>query len=1254
MSKLIITIFIALLPVLLFGEQHQLHLYNWNQSKGYPGGRVQDIKQDEAGFIWLLSAAELMRFDGTEFIRYKLPKAILEGNNKFLTFSSDTDILVQTSDGRVMMFNIIHQKWQRFSKDISIEESTDQTINKIVNSGIWKGNIVRLPYENEYYFLHNGLKRWNVRSGKPERVDIARVLPDNRLENIILDKYNRIWFSMPLFGIGFYDPDEKEFCWVRNVSERSSWQNGYESFAGLLDQNITKLYFDKQGNLWIGTSNNGIYRIYFEKKRFEVYKFDYREGKGLAHQDISYPLALKDGDVWIGTWGGGINIWTKEELAKSAPEFINIPPMRGVKGRLQHGQVFPLQEDGEGNIWFGTYGGGVHYISYENRKEGNYVFANYQSKDNGARNLPSNMVWALNIDSGGDVWIGTNKGLARHNRKKDVFDQQFDEIADPNQFDGLDIGMIAEPFRHQLWIGTRNSGLFYWNRNTNHIKHYTNNDNFIMDDILQCVPGNSEEIWFASREGLYHLNTHNDQFRKIKLGEGSAINHIESLVKDERNNLWIGTGAGLIHLNTTTEKMRHYWMPGGQQSNSFTQGCSKDSLGYIYMGSRNGMYRYQSSEMLEKRQESPIIIHKLSVNGIRVRGDSILSDQVTGSRPVAYVDTVELDYNQNTMVLGFRTLSFAPDHQSIFEVKLEGFNDKWEETFDTERSYSKLNPGVYRFIVREKSSTLQRELLMIIHKPWWSSWWFILLVLSTTLGAAVKLYKSGMRRARLREQKHQQEEFDRMRVRFFINISHEIRTPLTLIMGGIDKLRKTADDLPDLKSELNRISRNSSRLMTLVNDVLDLKKLDAGKMKMKVSTIDLKAFLESIVDAFIMKEENPRFHLSVPEETVWLHSDREMIETVCYNLMSNAVKFSPPDSDIKISLKLMQPDGVIIEVADKGKGIPQEEQERIFERFYRNEETNVGGSGIGLALTLQLVKKLGGTIEVNSKPGEGSVFSVCLHSLPQNETKKSIAIAEEMVENSMTMDGKPLLLIVDDNPDIRDFVAEIFQDSFRILTAANGAIGLSAIIKHVPDLIITDVMMPEMNGFQLCNEVRNNVLISHIPLILLTAKSSKEAELKAMECLADDYVTKPFSRDVLHARVNRLLKQRESLKAYYRNTPEASLTEITEHSKDEEFINQAVGIIKENLSDELFNVSELADAMAISSSGLYKKVKSMTGLSPVEFIRMERLKEAARLLRKTSYSVTEISEMTGFSSQKYFSRIFRKQFDVSPANYRKS
>ena len=1198
-TRFLITLCIFIfLPLFGYSNNKELKIQHWNTNSGVPKKSIISINQDSIGYILFHCVDGVFRFSGN--------------NSKRINHLSDKNKINKQ----------VYLNGNRLYVGGKVQDGVYHEILK-TNSDYWVTTDL-------------GLGKVDTINQKVRFMNLPADLPSRKCLYLSEAPDGKIWFTISLGGLAFYDPLLDKFFTSQNIHEYDSYLYAYDIFSQLVDRYFSDLYFDKNGNLWIATLNNDVYKITFHPQKFQYFRFEYEQEGSLTHRDISYPLAMKNGDVWIGTWGGGINEWQQDELKLATPNFQQLPLRLNNGETLREKRIFPIMEDSHKDIWFGTFGGGLYFLDGNRKAKNDYrcrVFNTTNSK------IPSNLIRSLCEGINEDIWCGTQNGLV-HIDANFKMRSSMEELENPDMFNEQSITMIGLTGNHNLWIGTKKGNTYLWDLTSNKVKHFQYAGGKPMGSLT-----NVQEIdgvdWFASGKGIFYYNHRLNKFLAFKNNHLLPSRHLESVLSDKNGQLWFGSAQGLIKINPTTAEVSSFQMYGGHMGNSYTQGASTDSLGYMYFGSRYGFYRFHPDQIESKETVCPIVINEVGISGKNYTIDSLYDSSMWQN--IDSVSGLKLKYDQNNISIDYTSLNYNRDEVARYQVMLEGNDINWIETNDTRRSWSALSPGFYTFKLKENNKDNLCVLHFAIRPPWWNTVYAYAAYIVVFLLLFIVLFSFVSTRSTSKEKMRQKEKFDQLRFRFFLNVSHEIRTPLTLIKGAIDRLMES-DRKED--KELNRIHYNADRLMRMVNEVLDLKKMEAPEMTANKSFFNLKEFIESTVDAFHLREEKCKINLFLPSTPVWIYSSRDLIETILYNLLSNAIKFSNDKGIVEVHL-VIEDQTCRMKVRDYGIGISTEEQDLIFNRYFKTENKNSSGAGIGLSLVQELIRLLDGKIRVESEFAKGSTFTI---DLPVEH------LADVQGEKEFTLaNNKETLLIVDDMPDIRSFVKEIFEENYQCIEASNGVEALEIIKNNLPSLILSDVMMPEMNGFELCKRVKENIETSHIPVVLLTAKTGYQAELNATECSADAYITKPFKEQLLKLKVEKLIEQRQLLWNKYRGQDqEVELKSSFLNPIDQKFMDKLEAELEKELDNSALNIDLLATNIALSSSGLYRKTKALTGLSPVEYIRSFRLNKAAELLKSSAYSVSEISDMTGFGTSKYFSRCFKEHFKKAPLNFRKS
>lgn len=1278
-----ITLLLFLICFQIWGQNiEEVQLMHWSSKAGLLSNEVTDFTQDYKGFLWVATDKGINRFDGESFLTFKIKtkEKSEEGIKRLLSYKNSIYLLTNSN----AFFQIDTDDFSQ--KIIDTESLSDDKLKDLllgfngIKEVVYNGDNFKIAYTNNLYrnnsivagnfnnlykdtrnrlwvsSIDQGMGYWDSEEEKIKYVVSATKLSElyiglfqfstEKETFIVEDKNERIWFYRGHEAIGFWDYEMNNIYTIENVINHPYLKNAYKVFSILIDTELKSLFVDDSGNLWIGTLFNGMFRIRFKPQAFQFYEFDYSSKIGLADADVSSPLPLRNGDIWIGTWGGGINILKEQNLKSSSPDFDVISPSPGMDGALQEGQVFPVFEDSNENIWAGTSNSGLYVLSKINRKKEKLYFKNYNTKQGV---IPSDSIMHIYEDRKKTVWISTVRGLTRYFPNKKIFESTFSELENPDIFKDIYILSVYEDSRDNLWISTDSNGLFKWNKKNNEVDHILKFDDFSTNSIFHIVEESNKSLWFSGLHGVFHFDSDTNTFDYKITTEKFPTDHVESMILGADGLLWLGTDKGLFIYDPQTSKIINVNLPVGLRVNSFTRGVSKDANGYFYFGTRNGFYRFNPNKLITKKNIAPAFTD-LKINGssYRYNDKNKLINEDISTTP-----NILLKYNQNTFSINYRNLNFYNEDGAFFETSMtkQGEQENWTTTYDTSESWTNLNDGNYTFKVRNSIDSQVSELNIIISPPWWKSSYAFAVYLVFFVVSSYFLIQVFTKRAVTREKKIQDDKFDKLRFKFFLNIAHEIRTPLTLIKGGVERLKERKAVLNPYEKDLERVYKNTDRLTRLVDEVLDLRRIERTDVQLNLSSVNLKWFLENIIDVFRFRENETNLILNTPKEPVWINSDKQLLESIVYNLISNAIKYSNSNSKIEITLFKPTSKEISIQVKDNGFGIKKEEQQLIFERLYQSDEHLKTGTGIGLAIVKQYVGLLSGCINLKSDINIGSVFTV---TFPYNdEYSKQDTLS--YVPNNFIVKKKysSTILIVDDQKELRTFIREAFENEFNVFEASNGLDGLRIARKQQPTLIISDVMMPIMDGIEFSKKVRNDISISHTPIVLLTAKTGEKDEIEGLLSGADAYVNKPFSLKVLKSRVDILIENRKKLIKKYSLSIEENLTVLGSNPIDRDFLEKFEKVLSNQFMFSDLSMEELASEMSMSASGFYKKVKSVTGSSPVEFVRTYRLKKGAQLLKSTNITVTEVSEKTGFGTQQYFSNSFRNHFGVSPLEYRK-
>jgi signal transduction histidine kinase/CheY-like chemotaxis protein/AraC-like DNA-binding protein len=851
--------------------------------------------------------------------------------------------------------------------------------------------------------------------------------------------------------------------------------------------------------------------------------------------------------------------------------------------------------------------------------------------------------------------------------------------------------VLFKDSRQNLWVGTFN-GLNKFDPGLGQFQRFLSNkqdSTSLSDNEILCINEDSfQNLWVGTNHGLNLMNREKGTFKVYTTKNGLPDNSINAIYPDQEGNLWLSTHNGISKFNPKTKEVRNFNKSDGISSNELAPFAHcKTSDGEILLGSNNGLTLFNPDQIRDNEIKPKVVLtnFKLCNKNVKLNGsDSPLK------RHISQCDEITLTYKQTFVIFEYVALNYSSPEKNQYAYMLEGFEDEWNYVGNKrEATYTNLDAGTYTFRVKASNNDgLWNEegvaLKITVLPPPWLSWWAygFYLVLFVFLILVFRNY--NIRRAKA-EKEHEQ---DKENLRFFINVSHEFRTPLTLILSPVQKLLQS-NSIEESKHAAKCIQASTNKLLNLVNQLLDFRKTDLGLLPLRAAQVDIVSFIKEIVKSFeyLGQSKNIRlqFDSSVDALDVWFDPDK--LEKIINNLLSNAIKYTDEGGKITISISKVthsrnNSNGVEIRVQDTGIGLNPQQQKHIFERFYKSDE-NRTGTGIGLNFTKSLVELHGGEISVESTLGEGSTFTVFLRlgkehlktaQLCEGDFKMSdfkfdedlhesvkydIETADDAIDDGSELKSYsgnqiPMVLLVEDNAKLRSQMREELKGLYHIKEAGNGEDGLNMAVKYFPDVIISDIMMPKMNGIELCRKIKSDLYTCHIPVVLLTAKTLVENKIEGFKSGADEYISKPFQMEVLVVRIQNILEERRRLKEKFKTSGAlVPSSELTNNNMDEVFLEKATKIVFDNISDPDFVLADLLKEMGMSRSSFYLKINSLTGTSPTAFIRTIKLKYAAELLVTQKYRINEICTMAGFNHQTYFNKTFRDFYGMSPLQYLK-
>lgn len=1280
-----------------------------NDSTSLSNNHVYSLCTDAEGTVWVGTLTGLSRYNivGNNFTNYSLPEGLPVQIFAIEDLNDKGQLLLGTSNGLVVfdkktgymnphphlqgttIYSICrinegillgsssgayHYRSQDNSVVRILPELKDEAISSIVydprKRTCWLGSFISGVYSMDEklqikeHYLYN---------------DRQRKSPFESVRTLAQDDKGRIWIGT-INALFILEPE---------TGTINDYTFSHEDENSLGHNSVRSILKDNQGGMWVGTFYGGLNYYHpmapaFDTMTYSAYK------NSISDNTVSCIVEdSRTGNLWIGTNDGGLN-----EYDRKKNHFTVYRANRNNPRALQSDNIKCALPDGNG-VYIGSHGGGLSYLSGTGGLIENYTFPNAVSFNNSC--------YSLLDGKDGTLWAGSIIGLYRFDKKTKKL--SLHPLAQKHpRLNSVLISVLYRDSKDRIWIGTEESLFVYANGKLEEWKDYTSKTPSLIQAF--CIQEDSNHhIWIGSSVGLYKSpDGSTDHQIRYSTNDGLPNNFIYGVLEDGRGRLWITTNRGLSCFDPSEQTFLNYTVQDGLSHGQFnTYGACKTQDGIFFLGSLKGVTYFNPYEFVD---------NPFSPNAV-ITGATILNQPVTNIKDGVskYFQAsngsllgMSFPSNRKLFSIRFSVINYLSGRRNLFAYKLEGFDEDWVSSAQaiSQRgaTYSNLPPGKYIFKVRAcnnngRWSLTPTEFFVHITPMWYQTWWaksiFILLILG---GIAFILY-FFIARAKMKMQmqidhleRNKIEEISQEKVRFYINMSHELRTPLSLILAPLEELteEKNKFDVP-VQQKLSYVYRNGRKLLHLVNQLLDFRKAESGALPIHVAMSDVDELAGNV---FAMFKENAQkrnitYQFNSDLSGSLLPIDKTYVEMMLTNLLSNAFKFTPNGGEITLSIWRKE-HSFGFSIKDSGIGISPEKLSRIFERFYQANEDRKG-SGIGLSLVKCLVEKHHGSISVDSKPGQGSEFIIELPSDIQEFSPTEIASPQEenssewqtssLATETMAEDGEfpetnpsagqdgqedaqtpnditETILLVDDNIEMVDYLKNHFKSKYITLTAGNGEEALAILKEQKVDIVLSDVMMPGIDGIKLCELIKKNMQTCHIPVILLSAKGSIEAQTAGIRIGADDYIPKPFSINLLKGKINNILKAKQRLRHYYSDTIDIDTAKMTSNALDEEFMTKAIQIVEENIDDENFTADDLAEKLFMSRSSLYLKMNSVSGEPPANFIRRIRFNKACKLLLEGRYSISEISSKVGFSSASYFSTSFKKYMGCLPSEYVKN
>lgn len=1198
---------------------------------GLPQNTIHGIARDKYGFMWFGTWGGVCRYDGYSF--------------KVYTYDPDDDRSINNN----RIHNIIRDKKQ----NIWIRTANDSVLCM-------------------YNYAGDNFKRVN-KSLLPD----AFVKLMNRRTHIETVKFS--------YGQYTWHIDDKTNTLAESDNKSShtkTYYNHSEDPGSLNDSYVTDIYKDDHNTLWVGTFSNGINKANLNAKPFRHFYRNPSIEQSLIHNNIRSICQDRAGNMWMGTRDQGITI-----MGKGIYRHVK----KGNSG-INDNQVRSLFCDSRGIVWIGTKAGLNAYNPVKDK-----------FRDFAKEGLKETAVFGITEDQHHDLLFATWNGVYKYSVQADRL-ILLDSAVQKNQYFGK---VVLQDKKGQIWVGTEGArGITVYKygpgrKTLIQLMQFVHNENInsIGDNFTYCIYEDRDGIiWMGNSAGLDRYDPVKGKFLNLSLANLFPKSPVSAIVEDRSGFLWISHKKGISQLNRNNFSVGNFTRQDGLQSNEFSDGAAYRSRidQRLYFGGNKGFNVFFPDSILRDETLPNTVLTELQILNHRIDINEEVNGRVVLTKPLYLTSALELMYGDKSVAIEFAGLHYSNPEKNKYAYMLAGFDKDWVFTDASRRiaTYSNLKPGKYIFKVISSNSdgVWNRKPAMLkirVLPPFWASVWAYAFYFLLVLSIICVYHFYSTRFTRMQSElaydalvKEKENELLQRKLQFFTNLSHEIKTPLTLILAPMEKLGAyfAGDDF--VSSQLATMKGSAARLMKLVTQILDFRKLDSGNIKLNLQMHDIVAFLKQNVLAFAPLAASKNIDLVFePEAESYIFCfDEDKLEKVIANLLSNALKFTPDEGWIELRLEEAEPgqNGFLkIEVINRGPGIDKNDLERIFKPFQQGAGHERGGAGLGLAFSKTLVELHHGTLSVTSTPVDTAAFITCFRiELPVVRQDSALETAlpscnrpfdfagmtsENGARNGpvtgtdasrVLINGKcPAILIVEDNTELRVYLKNHFENYYHVLEAQNGREGLDKAAAEIPDLIISDVMMAGMDGFEFCKQVKAKPGTGQIPVILLTAKGLLEDQITGIESGADDYITKPFNWEYLAARVKNLLVSRDNLKERYRKEISIRPTDDSTQSPDDKFLRKLLEFIESRIADPALTVEDICSEIGVSRAKLYRKVKDLTGLTIAEVIKEIRFNRAKQLLREQNFKISEIAFMVGFSEANYFGKCFKAEFGMSPSEY---
>ena len=1166
-----------------------------------PNTSIHGIVKDSVGYIWFGTENGLYRFNGLDFELYDNPKTdsvSMPGNRiRNMVLDQEDQLWVLDFDHSYFKYN--------YSKNI-FSQISDSEINENLKERLGFGanrlNYNKIINEARFYLSNHHFTAYNIRT-----------------------------------------------------KQTNTYLSNFDKPGCLTEDYITSFYIDNQDFIWIGTREGTIYKVNSNRKPFD-YNLNFIPLKDKSVQTSVRTVLKAEGELWLASNHEGISIYKNGKRQNEHPYYKSTDVQK---------QVRSLLEDGQGNVWIGGVSG---LEKFDQQQQTKIPVINKNIKPEFDRWS----VYSMAESDSAHIWVGLFNKLAKINTHTNKVSYLYlDKLIGKHS-----ITAIKEDFNGNVWLGTEGRGLICLKQNSNGDAL----DTIVIPD--EIVNGNRvyalymDErgiLWVGTSEGLSTVDPNNFNRKDIYPKDVMKQCFVCSITGDNFGSIWVSHKSGLFKIELNNKYITDYNL--GTKANEwvFLNGAMFNDKGnLLYFGAREGYVKFRADSIRKDSFAPKLFLSSLSISGVKVEPQTVVEGDVILSQALFKTDEIRLPYKNRNFSIEMIALYYQNPEGIKYQYMLVGIDDIWQATKENQANYKKVPSGSYLFKVKALSPdgiwSAEKQLKIYISSPWYASMQAIIIYIVVGLIILYLIYlelkareqfKNKILLERLNTEKI--EEINKEKLEFFTNVSHELRTPLTLITDPVKQLKS-----PNISSEKKRlyidiIERNVNHLSHLINQILDFRKTEAGKIRLNYELKDgIKIIYEAVKSFDVMaKERKIKLDFSTALPTYVGLYDEDKLQKIVLNIISNSFKYTPDKGTVHVNLN-REENHLVIKIEDSGIGITKNKLHKVFEPFNSIGSKPFHGStsGMGLALTKKWIQQLNGYIDIQSNPGKGTKVTITLpvkgvgEDVSAETIEKGNENAFEEESQAALDDTKTVVLIVEDNLDIQSYLNQELKEDNFILTANDGVEGLDMALKHIPDLIISDVMMPEMDGIEMCSKIKNDEKTCHIPVVMLTAKTSNTAQIDGLKTGADVYIPKPFSIDVLKAQIESILKNRQRLQDKLAGRKFASELNDSKNPIDNAFLNKTAKIVEENLSVVGFKQEQLARLLRISTRQLSRKIKAITGNTVHEYITKVRMEKASELLLESNYNITEIAYQLGFSEQSNFSRSFAKYFGCSPSKYK--